>query len=269
MSLNRPEYWRYFGSTFPAAIEALRERLEERDDSDALEEGQLARTLRQAVGVLEAATRRFFRRRDGSLEIDGSGTSRLPLPYPIVSADQVAALQDVDPDEADLTAFAALISGDDTAVDSAAYVVYDGARVGDDDPRDAPAVEFLAPNQLPGTWFLTPAVWPNGPRNVTITATWGYLEEDGTTPEPILDVLARLVSLALDRPAAAAGEAPAASALLTESVEGRSYTYAGVAASHGLTLDRGIDAVLQRYTAPATVYVSRGSSRTRRRSWEG
>lgn len=132
MGLDRPEYWRYLGDTEEEAIEALKERLDERPDAAELKDSALTRSLRKAVGLLEKATGRFFRPRTGALECDGTGARRLWLPWPIVSADQ-------DEDAADVE-----VEIEGEALDSDAFVAQTGAAVGFDDPRADPWIELVA-----------------------------------------------------------------------------------------------------------------------------
>lgn len=243
MALDRPEPWRYFGETEDEALDELRDRLTSDPGDPALR-----RELRRAGQFLEKATGRFFRPRAGSIQVDGTDTDRLYLPHPVISADQLEEALDV----------VVVIAPDTEAVDLVTLTVNAGAAVGDDDPRNDPWIELTTTDTTRAYGFR--ARFPWGGRRVSVTATWGYVEEDGTTPEPILDCLVRLVTLNLADPASAAGSAPAAGALLSETVEGRSYTYSGLATSEGLTLDRTVDAILRGYRRPTDVIVSRGRS---------
>ena len=116
-----------------------------------------------------------------------------------------------------------------------------------------------------GSWRT--GEWPRGARNVRVTATWGYVEADGTTPELVRDVVARLTvqRLALAGDAAAA-EAATARGIVQESTEGRSYQLANHAVSSGLTGDRALDIALNQLRAPVRAVISRPRpNRTRRR----
>lgn len=249
MALDRPEHWRYFGDDADAAVEALRERLEPVAGAADLGDEDLLRRLRRAVGLLEHVTGWFFRPRDGALEIDGNGAERLTLPHPVVSQDQLAEALDVE----------VQVEGDDDVVDATRYRCNAGALPGPDDPRLDPAIAVKRVSSS-GAYIASESRtrWPEGDGNISVTATWGYLEEDGTTPEPILDCLARLVALSIDQGVETTGAAPGASAITAEAVDGRSYSYSAAAASYGLTLDRTIDSILRAFTRPPDIQVSRG-----------
>lgn len=247
MALDRPEWWRYFGDDESDALDAILVLLDRAEEPDP---AVLAATSRKAVELLEKSTGRFFRQRDGSLSIDGTGCPRLWLPYPVVTSDQVAGALDVEVE----------IAGDDEALGTDTYTVNAGAQVGTDDPRQDPWVELGVTGNLvvpASSW----ALFPVGPRNVTVTASWGYLEEDGATPAAILDAIVRIVSLSLDRPVSDTGSGPTDASLTSETVEGRSYSYGAQAQSYGLTLDRDVDLILRGYARPPDVHVGRSPNR--------
>lgn len=249
MSLDWKEGWRYFSDdSEDDAVDEVLERLDPLEPDP----NRVARALRAAATFLDRATGRFFRRRDGSITLNGTDSPRLWLPFPIVTVDQVE-------DAVDLA-----VSIDGTALDSDQVGANSGVILGVEDPRANPWIELTRSSTGSPFSFGRLAVFPEGVRNVEITASWGYLEEDGTTPEPILDCLARLIAMKLASTPDQAGSGPAAAALLSESVEGRTYTYAADAASYGLTLDRETDAILVAYSRPPEVVVSRGKNRGQR-----
>lgn len=243
--------WEYFGTSKTAALTALRARLGTTyattpDDAGLLE------ALRRAVDLVHRATDRSFLLRRGSFDLDGTDAATLWLPLPVVSVAQGGS-----------GVTGVRISGDDEDVDPDAYRVTEGAWSGADDPRQNPRVVLQA-----STWtgLRRFARWPAGTANVRVTGTFGYLEEDGCTPEPILHALARLVVWTLPKADAVEDlEDRKRAALVQEQVRGRSYTLGAHAAGAGLTMDREVDAILRSYRRPAQATISRPARASRSR----
>lgn len=234
------------------ALDALRARMGA-SYATAPDDDVLTRLLGLAAGILHKATGRWFYPRQGTIEVSGTGDERLTLPAPVVSAEQLTG--------GGVTA----VTIEGSAIDATSYVANQGALPGSSqDPRDNPFLEWST--SLTG-YGLPPLVssrwrrWPYGVGNIAVTATWGYVEEDGTTPEPILHALARLVVLqaaAVDLGDVAAQDDRRRGGVLSESVQGRSYGFDPAAVGRGVTLDREIDSILRAYRRPPVVRVSRG-----------
>lgn len=255
MALDPIEPWEYFGGTQTAALEALRARLGA-SYATSPDDAALLLLLRRAVAYLHDATGRWFVQRWGSIRLDGTDAAVLWLPHPVVSTDQggsgVIAVRLVD---------------DTEDLDPTSYVAVDGAHLGADDPRQNPRIERVtrARTSAPPIEYGRAGVWPAGVQNVEVTATWGYLEEDGSTPELILHALARLVVWVSASPDDLESiEDRKRAGLVFEQVRGRSYSLAAHAAGAGLTLDREIDLILRGYRRPAEVRVSRPPRRASR-----
>lgn len=263
--LTNREPWRYFEDPGTpddeaAALVLLRARMGT-SYATVPDDVELTRILTRAVRLLERYTKRFFVLRVGTLTLDGTNAERLWLPFPVVSIDQGGA-------GAGVTAVAI---GDADPLEVDAYDVNDGAWEGYDDPRSDPAINWARtgpysalPSQPPRR-ELGSRSWPAGMRNISVTASWGYLEEDGTIPELIQHALARLVILniaPLDDEAACL-DARTAGALVSETTTGRSYTLNSASVGMGLTLDREIDSILRSYRRPPDAYVSNLRSASR------
>lgn len=254
MPLTNREHWRYFEDPGTpddeaAAIALLRARLGT-SYATTPDDATLSAILKRSVRLLERATQRFFVQRVGRLDLAGTGVGRLWLPFPVVSTDQGG------------TGVTEVVIDNGDPLEAASYDANDGAWEGPDDPREDPYLEWART----GPWSSLPSqpprrelggrTWPLGTKVVGVTASWGYLDEDGTTPEPILHALARLVILntpALDDPGACADAR--AGAIVSETTQGRSYTYTDRVAGTGLTLDREIDSILRSYRRPPEAYV--------------
>ena len=241
MPLTTPAAWRYFGETDDEALAALRAWRGDPFPESWYDDAALLAALASAVSDLEGATGRFFIPKSGTMELRGQGVVRLFVPHPIV----------------ELTA----VSVRGTAVDLDLLDVNDGVDPGGtEDPRDNPwiewlsdpfAVSYLAPES--GTWPPETA----GPV-VVLTGTFGYLEADGSTPQPILDALIRLTLRQLVPVTDAEGQGDLLrGAVIMEQTAGRSYQLAQGKLSSGMFLDREIDRVIQRYRAPAPAWISR------------
>ena len=262
MPLSNREPWRYFEDPSDPNDEAaallLLRGLMGASFASAPNDAVLTNILARSVRFFERVTRRFFVRRDGTLDIDGTDAPRLWLPFPVVSLDQ------------DNTALPVEVSiGEGDPLEPQLYDVNDGAWEGEDDPRDDPFIEHS--NDSTGTVVSTPprtynaARWPYGVRNVHVTASWGYLEPDGAVPPLVQHALARLCVLnSAPNDDLSAVEDRRRGALLSESVEGRSYQLASHAISGGLTLDREIDQILRSYKRPPAAHISRPPRRRAR-----
>lgn len=268
MSLSALEPWHYFDAADQGdALDALRARMGA-TYATTPDDDQLLLVLRRSVEMLHRATDRFFVARTGSILLGGNGTPRLELPFPVASADQV-----------DAGGITEIIVGDpdtEDAVDADLYAVNDGALPGPLDPRNNPFVEMVVPSaggavSRPPIWPGKAGTWPYGVNNIRLTGTWGYLEEDGSTPELILHFLARMCILnAPELDDGDGQEDKRRAAIQSESTQGRSYTLGSVALSAGLTLDRELDSILRSFRRPPRAIVSRAPKRgLRSRYWQG
>jgi len=255
-SLTAPDPWEHFGTVEATALLALR-ALMGSDYATDPDDDDLTAALAQAVVYLEGATGRIFAARSGSLSIDGTGTHRLFLPYPVVSVNQDAA--------GGVTEI--LIGTDTTALDEDTYEVNDGTGLPGRDPRDHPFIDLVAPSSG-GSFVSRPPgfggwrTWPEGIRNVHVTALWGYLDEDGATPLLARKALAGLTVRALTAWDDTDGlDDLHLGAVTSESTRDRSVTYGERAGGGGITTNRELDLLIARLRAPPRVRVPRPPGR--------
>lgn len=242
--------WRYFGSVQATALAALRTRMG--TSYASVSDADTFAALKLSVAYLHGYTGRVFRPVAATLAVDGSGGNRLPLPMPVVSAEQYTGggvtaitLREVDD------------QSDPTDVDLGLVEVNEGTCWGPDDPRLDPVIRYRGASGR----------WPDGIGNVSVTATWGFVEADGSTPDLVLDCLARLCTRTLIPVDDVDGQSDARAAWVTsETTQGRRYDLSPLAISGGLTGDRLIDQTLAHYRRPPAVHVSR-SRRDRRSPW--
>lgn len=248
MALDPIQPWHYFDPAVEAtALADLRARMGASFASSP-DDATLKRLLARVVKFLHSRTGQFFLIRSGDLRVNGLGGDHLPLPYPVVSTDQGGA---------GVTSI--LVDGFDTAIDSQAYRVNDGAIDGPEDPRLYPFVE-RAPYQsgaiIYGPLWSSGALFPKGSRNILITADWGYVEEDGSTPEEILYFIARACVVMAPTPDDYDGqEDKRRGAIVMEQTRGRMVQMAQESVSRGILLDRELDEILAHYTRPAPVVI--------------
>lgn len=248
--LAKPAAWEHFSDDTDAddaeddALTALRARLGA-SYASAPDDAELLAALSRAVAFLERATGRWFTVRTGTLKISGTGTQRLFLPLPVVSEDQGG------------TGVTAIKFGTDTtALDADFYTVSDGAGLPGRDPRDQPVIDLVG--ETSGATFVSRPPsweswthWPLGVRNINVTASWGYVDELGNTPELARQALALLLVRELTRPEDAEGRDDLRrGAILSESTQGRSYTLDRAGAGAGLTTDRELDILIGSLKAP-------------------
>lgn len=140
----------------------------------------LTQALANAVTAIERATGQEFVARTKTLTFDGNGRAELPLTQVLISWTTISLRSDsLNEDEAlDGTIDADLVLNYGTHRSNTHHDEHYGRR--------CPRLRF-APT--------SGRIWPRGPQTVVITGSWGYLEEDDATPEPILDVICDLVQL--------------------------------------------------------------------------
>ena len=256
MPLSNREPWRYFDANDePTAMLALRARMGT-SYATVPDDATLADILDRSVRFVERATQRFFVRRDGEIKLRGAGEPRQSLPFPVISVDQGA------------TGVTSVTIDDDTdPIDVEEYVVNDGAWEGPEDPRTDPFIEWAVSGfgsfvSRPPEIATSRRRFAYGVGNIAVSASWGFVEPDGTTPIMILHMLARLCILnSAPNDDLCAVDDKKRGALLSESTSGRSYQMALHAVSSGLTLDREIDLILREYKRPPEVYISRPPAR--------
>lgn len=249
--------WAYWGATEEAGLAALRAAMGASYATDP-SDGALLAALEIAVETMEAATGRWFLARAGTLHLDGTGSHRLFLPYPVVSASQLEG-----------GGVTAITIGDDaTELDATSYIVNDGIGLSGRDPRDHPFIDRVTPDGMTSRPFGWNAErWPYGMRNVHVTATWGYCDAVGGVPALALRLLSGLTVRAL----AAWDDVDAQAdlhvgAIAAESTRDRSITYGPRAGGGGITTDRELDLLIARLRAPRRVAVPLSPGRRRRSS---
>lgn len=249
--LSNPEAWRYFADGSDDEGDALARLRATMGASYAStpDDDALTVALARARDVLEGVTGWFFVKRNGRLDVDGTGTYRLFLPFPVVSEGQ---------DGAGVTEI--LVGEDETSIDLESVTVNDGASPGPDDPRKHAFIDAANYSASPladvSPESFTNGIWPWGVRNVHVTADWGFLDQTGGTPEQARRVLAFLAIrelVALDDEEGL--EDLRRGAIQSEQTQGRSYTLGPVAQSIGYTGVREIDVILKQLHRPADAYI--------------
>ena len=242
--------WRYFGTVEATALAALRSRMG--TSYASVSDANTLAALKLAVAYLHGYTGRVFRPVAATLTLDGTGGNHIPAPMPIVSSAQHSG--------GGVTAITIRALDDESDAITVALdlvEVSEGACWGPDDPRLDPVIRYRGSSSR----------WPDGIGNVSVTAHWGYVEADGSTPELILDCLARLTARSLIAVDDVDGQSDGRAGYVTEeTTQGRHYKLSPMVVSGGLTGDRAIDQTLAHYRRPPAVYVSR-SRRDRRSPW--
>lgn len=198
---------------------------------------------------IERATRNFFELRSCTFDLDGTDSSTLFLPVPIVSLSQ-------------------LFVNDDFAnvVDPKHYEVYNSREKPRDD-RWNPKIVLVRHGNIyaPPRTFWGP-VFTRGRRNQRVIGTFGFTEPDGSTPLLIKRALLKLVIRgllsegttglvdAINNPRPVGG-------ILSETTDGHSITYdAGQTKAtrvgwSSITNDPEVDKILAMYKAPMAMAV--------------
>jgi len=171
-------------------------------------------------------TKQWFEALFKTLVFDGRGTDTLFLPIMLISITSITL------DDVSLT-----------AAELAEVVNYNRRDIANDDRR-RPKLARKG------------GVWTTGRQNVAVEGSWGFVEEDDSTPLAIVDVVKRLIvrdlDLVTDMPAQRdRREATFATQISTGN---RSIILAQIAVSGGPTGDLDIDVALDRFRAPARIW---------------
>lgn len=182
-------------------------------------DARLTTLISLATAYIDGITGQWFEPRDAVITIDGRGGNTLYLPVFLVEAQEVKV--------------------DGNPITD--YVLYN--RFTPDDRRN-PRI-------------YREAGWPQGRRNIEITGTWGYVEQDEEgykTPELIKRVALRLVIREIPYLGDAEGQEERKRArIVSETTDGHSYTLAQLAGSLDLTGDPDIDGILALFSAPIAI----------------
>ncbi|HHV62117.1 MAG TPA: hypothetical protein GXX51_05705 [Firmicutes bacterium] len=190
-----------------------------REEGVAPEEASDARieaAIKRASDLIERLTGQWFEPREKTLILDGNGGFTLFLGVPVISLSGVKI--------------------DGRAVDLALLRVYNSPE-----DRKNPRIHF--------SWGF-----PKGKRNVEVTGTFGYVEEDGSTPELIRYACRRLVVKDLAPLSDMdAQEERKRARVISETTDRHSYTLAQDQRFSGLTGDPEVDGILVEFMAPPGV----------------
>lgn len=218
----------------------------------------IERAIAQAEDTIYNVTGQFFEPTDLDFLLDGTGTSVLRLPVPIISIDAV------------------YMNGSDTPLPANAYVVYNRIRPVDDrrNPRIAmnrssyyDSSNVYAGHRGGSMTFL------RGEQNQRVVGTFGYCEADGQSPPPlIIRAALMLVAQYLSTPNAESGSGATGGGsgggqsyqqgpIVEEQTDQHRIRYADIAASAVLAAGGGaipgaltgsarVDEILRMFKAP-------------------
>lgn len=177
---------------------------------DDYSDERLSELIKMSCDFIDKITGQFFELREIALTFDGRGGQYLVLPYPLIEATEILV--------------------DDEAVND--FVLYN--RLED---RVYPKI-------------YRERKWPKGILNISISGSWGYVDENLQTPTPIKRIATKLAMYHFP----ALNDSDAQEQLningrvISETTDGHSYSLAAVDSSSLITGDKEIDDVLKFYT---------------------
>lgn len=199
--------------------------------------------------IIERITRRVFEPQTLTVFLDGSGSDTLFLNLPIISITALYMNND----------FVNVVPSDNYAVYNAR-----GPR-GMPDDRDNPKIRLIVENQSIFT-ATSMRAFARGKQNQQLQGSFGYVELDGSTPEPIKFSLKKLAIKQLKDGGINAtgmwrssGTIGPAGPIVAESVAGRSVQYANPwlriqkTGTIRVTGDPQVDEILQMYKGPPII----------------
>lgn len=204
---------------------------------------------------IERACRQFFDARAATVDMDGNDTDTLFLPMPLISVSALYVNDDFD-----------------HAVPASTYRAYTQRGPVEDDRRN-PKIRILRATTVfdplysrgGGVRFL------KGSRNQRVVGTWGFTEEDGTTPLLIKRALIKMVIIDLTAQGASPGglygdvtaSPDPAGSVTSETTDGHVISFGNDATLPdesrtgltSITKDEEITKILEAYKGPIVVAV--------------
>lgn len=186
-----------------------------RNEGITLEQATDARidmAIKLATNIIDSFTGQWFEERPCIYQFDGHGAPTIFLKVPPISVEQVK------------------INGE--IINLSEVLVYGGPKY-----RNNPRLYYA-----PG--------FPRGKQNVEVTGKFGYVESDGSTPEPIKYACRKLVISYLTALAdGTAQDEKRRNRIVSETTDGHSYTLAKEERPAGLSGDPEVDSILAQYMA--------------------
>lgn len=195
--------------------------------------------------VIDRLCGQWFEPRAATLNLDGSGADTLHLPVPIIAITSMK------------------INGSSTALETNRYIAYKSRMIPDD--RLNPRIRLGAV----GSYWPGGAKFSHGLHNQIIEGTFGYVEEDLSTPAPIKYALMKLISEKLKNPPNPGEDQPPDEGLglqgpiIEETTDGHSRKWGNVSVkttrpgiAAGITSDPEINAILLMYRRAPIVQVT-------------
>lgn len=219
------------------------------EDEAAYPDEKIESAILRQTAIVDRICRQWFEPVVKTLLLDGTDSDTLPLDFPIVA---VSALYVNN-------SFGSPLPPD-------YYRVYNGRGRGPDD-RTCPMIRLASSRGA----FLGPSRFYRGAQNQMVVGTFGYVEEDGSTPEPIKKAMLKLVIRDLTTPLAggAAGSSDGGGGgglsvgpKVSETTDGHTISFAAPVISGlrmgtlGVTGDPEVDKILELYRAPVAVAVA-------------
>lgn len=196
------------------------------EDVEAYPDPVIEASIRLQTRLVDKITHQWFVPVEKSLLLDGDGSPVLMLDFPIIELDELYV--------------------DEVLVPVAHRRVYNGNSRGNDD-RDCPMIELVT------------GMFREGSQNVRVVGTFGFVEDDGSIPEPIKYATLKLVIRDLQSPPgggeSSGGGAPVGPKT-SETTDGHSVSFAAPAVTGmrigtlALTGDPQVDKILELYRAP-------------------
>lgn len=195
---------------------------------------------------VEKITGQFFRGKNMVMKLDGNDTDMLLLPVPAISIEKI---------EFDTGLYRYDYQDDEQGWENIPmrhFQVYSSVYP---DERMYPRIKV---NRSVSTSILTRSIYtgvfPKGTQNVRLTGRFGFVEEDGTTPLPILQAMMMLIVQNL-HPFGSAMEKRRhrARRLLEETNDGHRYEMQRVISDLDLSGDPEVDQILNKYLRPPEI----------------
>jgi|GEM_PF-2174339 len=219
----------------------------------SVSDGTLLTLIQVWQGVIERLTHQWFVARQMTWDFDGNGTTLAQFPVPIIAVTNLYINDDFD-----------------NALGADRFHAYAGRGEDGPDDRKNPRVRLVTDEvdifTGAGPLVRQGEVFEIGEKNQRLEGSFGYVEADGTTPEPIKYALKLLVVRAARRSPLWTAGAAAAGPVVEEETDRHRLEYSDATATSKMWSLTGtglteVDMILAMYKAPIVIRAPRTTYR--------
>lgn len=202
-----------------------------------IESSWLQNRIRLAQDYIERITGHFFAPRQAEYLLDGTGLSIIEIPHPIIEVTEIGFQYTLD---------------DFYTYPLNYFAIYNRENTEDRFNPRIKVKRYVSDNIFNAVDF--PGNFPCGTQNIKVVGTFGFVDENGVTPEPIKWATGALVQKFISAIASdAAFQSRTDGSLISETTDGHTYRLSEKMRLGLLTGDSEIDSILAEYSRGGSV----------------